>query len=127
MGFYEGTDLPGRTQHLAKTLGLSYRYFFLLQDKNLLGSGSKEDVLKHMNVLAEGIYNAVSKFAKCSRIHLVDSGGDVLSTVLTAESDSAEGVATNACDSVEPRKERDVWSLLLAMALQERFALREPC
>lgn len=114
--FYEGTDLLARTQHLAKSLGLDYEYFFLLQDKNILGSGSAQQVLDHMNALASSIADAVKRYGRCRRIHVVDAGGDVLMTVL-----QAHGV-TSGDKQVEPRKERDVWNLLLALALQERFA-----
>merc|ERR1712224_1092490 len=115
--FYEGADLLARTQHLAKSLGLDYNYFFLLQDKNILGSGSARQVLDHMNALASNIADAVKRFGRCRRIHIVDSGGDVLLTVL-----QTCGVTGNDNDKeIEPRKERDVWNLLLALALQERF------
>merc|ERR1712224_9316 len=113
--FYEGTDLLARTQHLAKSLGLDYNYYFLLQDKNILGSGSAQQVLDHMNALASSIADAVKLRGRCRRIHIVDSGGDVLTTVL-----QACGV-TGEEDLINPRKERDVWNLLLALALQDRF------
>eukprot|EP00746_Dinoflagellata_sp_MGD_P151322 gnl/MRDRNA2_/MRDRNA2_82963_c0_seq2.p1 gnl/MRDRNA2_/MRDRNA2_82963_c0~~gnl/MRDRNA2_/MRDRNA2_82963_c0_seq2.p1 ORF type:complete len:520 (-),score=86.76 gnl/MRDRNA2_/MRDRNA2_82963_c0_seq2:28-1587(-) len=112
--FYEGTDLLARTQHLAKSLGLDYDFYFLLQDKNILGSGSPQAVLDHMNALAQGIADAVKHKGQCRRIHLVDSGGDVLLTVL-------QSAGLHALDQLEPRKERDVWNLLLALALHERF------
>lgn len=112
--FYSGTDLLARTQHLAKSLGLDYKYFFLLQDKELLGSGSAQQVLEHMNALSSSIAEAVKRFGRCRRIHIVDSGGDVLMTVLHSCGVMGE-------NQVEPRKERDVWNLLLALALQERF------
>jgi hypothetical protein len=113
--FYDGTDLLARTQHLAKSLGLDYNYFFLLQDKNILGSGSAQQVLDHMNALASSIADAVKRFGRCRRIHIVDSGGDVLTTVLQACGPAGEEQLVN------PRKERDVWNLLLALALQDRF------
>jgi len=113
--FYEGTDLLARTQHLAKSLGLDYKYFFLLQDKNILGSGSVQQVLEHMNALASSIAETVKRVGQCRRIHIVDTGGDVLMTVL-----QSCGV-TDQSHQVEPRNERDVWNLLLALALQERF------
>jgi len=113
--FYEGTDLLARTQHLSKSLDLDYNYFFLLQDKNILGTGSAQQVLDHMNALASNIAEAVKRFGRCRRIHIIDSGGDVLMTVL-----QASGV-TGQSEDVDPRKERDVWNLLLALALQERF------
>jgi len=115
--FYQGTDLLARTQHLAKSLGLDYSYFFLLQDKEILGTGGAQQVLDHMNALSSSIAEAVKRFGQCRRIHLVDSGGDVLMTVL--QSSGVPGVAHQ--DVVEPRKERDVWNLLLALALQERL------
>merc|ERR1712217_513826 len=65
----------------------------------------------------------------CKRIHLIDSGGDVLSTVLTNgimtkrdELDVSSLRLWNSEDSITPRKERDVWSLLLVMALRERLS-----
>merc|ERR1712124_5521 len=81
--FYEGTDLAGRTSFLSKSLGLDFNYFFLFQDKNLLSSGTVTQVLGHMNALADGIATTLAKFERCRKIHLVDSGGDVLVTVLT--------------------------------------------
>lgn len=116
--FYEGTDLLARTQHLAKSLGLDYKYLFLLQDKGILGSGSEKQVLEHMNKLADSIAEAVKRVGRCRRIHLVDAGGDVLMTVLQTCGVTGQDYQ----DAVEPRKERDVWNLLLAMALQERLA-----
>merc|ERR1711920_514413 len=81
-----------------------------------------------MNDLATGIHNAVSQFARCARIHLVDTGGDVMHAVLASSQCGEKDLASQAAlepgtstDAVAPRKERDVWSLLLAMALQERF------
>merc|ERR1712118_16836 len=68
-----------------------------------------------MNALCSSIAEAVKRVGPCQRIHVVDAGGDILQTVL-----QSRGTA-GACAQVEPRKERDVWNLLLALALQERF------
>eukprot|EP00746_Dinoflagellata_sp_MGD_P119922 gnl/MRDRNA2_/MRDRNA2_556556_c0_seq1.p1 gnl/MRDRNA2_/MRDRNA2_556556_c0~~gnl/MRDRNA2_/MRDRNA2_556556_c0_seq1.p1 ORF type:complete len:124 (-),score=25.82 gnl/MRDRNA2_/MRDRNA2_556556_c0_seq1:72-443(-) len=85
-----------------------------------------------MNALADGIAKTVSSYGRCRKIHLVDSGGDVLVTVLTtivtsqAEKESIANQNQKPVaerDAVDPRKERDVWNLLLAMALQERFSV----
>lgn len=128
--FYEGTDLAERTSFLSKSLGLAFKYFFLFQDKNLLSTGTVMQVLEHMNALADGIAATVSKYGRCRKIHLVDSGGDVLVTVLTTivtSQDEKDCINQEKMkpeverDAVDPRKERDVWNLLLAMALQERF------
>merc|ERR1712079_99865 len=114
-------------QHLAKELGLKYNYYFLRQDKNLLGIGTTQEVIDHMNALAEGVARAVQRHGHCRKIHLVDCGGDVLVTVLTPSVFSTEeeatvqashGVRTKDLD-MEPRKERDVWNLILALALKD--------
>jgi len=116
--FFEGTDLLGRTQYIAKRIGLEFEYFFLAQDKQILAKGSGAEVIAHMNSLADAVAAKLHSLqATCVRLHLIDAGGDVLQTILAGERDMGERHA-----SLEhPRSHRDVWSLLLAMSLKLRL------
>merc|ERR1719201_1838013 len=67
-----------------------------------------------MNLLVEKIDRTVRRFGKCTQIHLVDTGGDVMMNVLGPSIEEGSN----------PRGERDVWNLVMALALQERFGCK---